>query len=105
MQRQFEFLKGTSFSGWTSNIVKPLNREQMLQQQLNQAKAEFDSLNVRSLEYKALKRDADADKTLYEELTGKINEAGINDGFQGSSIRLADLARPALRARIPENEA
>lgn len=78
-----------------------LNREQMLQQQLNQAKAEVDSLNVRSLEYKALKRDADADKTLYEELTGKINEAGINEGFQGSSIRLADLARPALRPIFP----
>ncbi len=40
-------------------------------------------MNARSLEYKALKRDADPEKTFYEELTKKINEAGINSGFQG----------------------
>jgi len=42
----------------------------------------------------ALKRDADADKALYEELTKRIKEAGINASFQNSSIRLADEARP-----------
>ena len=101
LQRQLDVLKGNVIQRVDAGYREALNREQMLQQQLNQAKAEVDSLNVRSLEYKALKRDADADKTLYEELTGKINEAGINEGFQGSSIRLADLARPALRPIFP----
>ena len=53
---------------------------------------------------KSLKRDADADKTVYEELTKKINEASINSGFQGSSIRLADLARPGAEAGISQNQ-
>ena len=53
-------------------------------------KAEFDRLNARSFEYQTLKREADGDKKLYEELVRKIKEAGINASFQNSSIRVAD---------------
>ena len=57
------------------------------------AKSEFDLVNARSYEYQAVKREADADKTLYAELVRKIKEAGINAGFQNSAIRIADSAR------------
>jgi succinoglycan biosynthesis transport protein ExoP len=66
------------------------------------AKADFDHVNARSFEYQALKREADADKTLYEELVRKIKEAGINAGFQNSAIRIADPARPALKPAFPD---
>ena len=59
-----------------------------------ETKAEFDRLNARSFEYQALKREAEADKKLYEELVRKIKEAGINAGFQNQPIRIADPARP-----------
>jgi succinoglycan biosynthesis transport protein ExoP len=71
-----------------------LNREEMLKKAVNETKAEVDRLNARSFEYQALKREAEADKKLYEELVRKIKEAGINAGFQNSAIRLADPARP-----------
>ena len=67
-----------------------LDREQMLQKAVAETKAEFDRLNARSFEYQTLKREAEADKKLYEELVRKIREAGINAGFQNSSIRIAD---------------
>jgi succinoglycan biosynthesis transport protein ExoP len=76
-------------------------RETMLQQAVQATKAEFDSLNARSFEYQALKREAEADKTLYEELVRKIREAGINASFQNSSIRIADPARPAVKPVFP----
>lgn len=101
LQRQFDAMKTEIAQRVEIEFRQALSREQMLQQNLSETKAEFDSLNSRSLEYKALKRDADADKTLYEELTKKINEAGINSGFQGSSIRLADPARPGLKPVFP----
>ena len=41
-----------------------LNRELMLRKAVAETKAEFDSLNARSFEYQALKREAEADKTL-----------------------------------------
>jgi succinoglycan biosynthesis transport protein ExoP len=78
-------------------------REAMVGGAVTAAKAEFDRMNARSFEYQALKREADADKNLYEQLVRKIREAGINAGFQNSSIRIADAARPALKPVYPNH--
>ena len=77
------------------------NREAMLESAVTQTKAEFDRLNAHSFEYQTLKRDADGDKSLYDELVRKIREAGINASFQNSSIRVADEARPGLKPVFP----
>src|SRR5258708_39039344 len=69
---------------------------------MTDAKAEFDQMNGRSFEYKALKQEADTDKALYEEIIRKIREGGINASFESSSIRLADVARPALYPSFPK---
>jgi succinoglycan biosynthesis transport protein ExoP len=76
-------------------------REAMVSVAVTAAKAEFDRMNARSFDYQAVKREADADKNLYEQLVRKIREAGINAGFQNSSIRIADAARPALKPVFP----
>ena len=76
-------------------------REQMLEKAVAETKAEFDRLNARSFEYQSLKREAEADKKLYEELVRKIKEAGINAGFQNSAIRVADSARPSIKPVYP----
>src|SRR5262249_45395579 len=55
-----------------------------------------------SFEYQQLKREAEADKKLYEELVRRIKEAGINASFQNSSIRLADMARPPIKPVSPD---
>lgn len=78
-----------------------VNREDMLKKAVDQTKAEFDRLNARSYEYQSLKREAEGDRKVYEELVRKIKEAGINAGFQNSSVRLADPARPAVRPVFP----
>ena len=77
------------------------NRETMLSAAVQETKAEFDKLNERSFEYQTKKREAEGDKKLYEELVRKIKEAGINAGFQNSSIRVADPARPGLKPVFP----
>ena len=79
-----------------------VNREAMLARAVQETKAEFDRLNARSFEYQTLKREADGDKNLYEELVRKIREAGINASFQNSSIRIADPARPGLKPVFPK---
>ncbi|HET8550506.1 MAG TPA: polysaccharide biosynthesis tyrosine autokinase, partial [Bryobacteraceae bacterium] len=77
------------------------NREAMLRKAVTETKAEFDKLNARSFEYQQLKREAEADKKLYDELVRRIKEAGINASFQNSSIRLADAARPPVKPVFP----
>jgi succinoglycan biosynthesis transport protein ExoP len=79
-----------------------VNREAMISTAVQDTKAEFDRLNSRSFEYQTLKREADGDKKLYEELVRKIKEAGINASFQNSSIRVADPARPGLKPVFPK---
>ncbi|MCC7176734.1 MAG: polysaccharide biosynthesis tyrosine autokinase [Bryobacterales bacterium] len=81
--------------------AEAVRREGMLQKAVQETKAEWDSLNARSFEYQALKREAEADKALYEELVRKIKEAGINASFQNSAIRIADSARPAVKPVFP----
>lgn len=77
-------------------------REQMLQKSVAETKSEYDTLNLRSFEYQRAKREADADKNLYDELVRKIREAGINAGFQNNMVRIADLARPAWKPVFPK---
>lgn len=79
-----------------------VSREGMLRAAVAETKAEFDKLNARSFEYQQLKREAEGDKKLYEELVRRIKEAGINASFQNSSIRLADAARPPVKAVFPD---
>ena len=81
--------------------TEAMNREALVQNAVRQVKSEFDRLNIRSFEYQNAKREADADKKLYEELVRKIKEATINTSFQNSSIRIADLARPAYKPVFP----
>jgi capsular exopolysaccharide synthesis family protein len=78
-----------------------LNREQMLQKAVGETKGEWDSINANSFQYQQLKREADADKALYDELIRKIREANINAGFQNNNIRIADVARPAAGPVVP----
>ncbi len=94
VQQQLAATRGSIVRRVEIEFREAQNREGMLQKAVSETKAEWDALNVRSFEYQAFKREADADKKLYEELTTRIKEAGINAGFQNSSIRLADPARP-----------
>jgi capsular exopolysaccharide synthesis family protein len=101
LQRQFETARTGIVRRVETEYKEAVNREAMLQKAVAENKAEFDKLNVRSFQYQGLKREADADRGLYEELVRKIKEASINAGFQNSSIRIADPALPGLNPVYP----
>ncbi len=102
VQRQFEEMKHNVAQRIDTDYREALTREKMLQSAVAETKAEYDQLNARSFQYQQLKRDADADKTLYGDLERRIREAEINSGFQNSSIRIADLARPPDKPVFPK---
>jgi capsular exopolysaccharide synthesis family protein len=101
VQRQIERAQQNTMQRVDVEYREAMNRESMLRKAVAETKSEFDRLNARSFEYQSLKREAEADKSLYEELVRKIKEASINSGFQNSAIRIADMARPALKAVFP----
>jgi capsular exopolysaccharide synthesis family protein len=101
IQAQFESARQNIARRVEVEYKEAQNRELMLKQAVTETKAEFDHINARSFEYQAVKRGAEADKKLYEELTTKIKEATINAGFQNNAIRLADSARPGQSPVYP----
>jgi len=101
LQQEYEGLKGSIAKRVDAEYREAIDREKGLKDAVNETKTDLDKLNEKAVLYRTLKRDADADKTLYNDLDRKIKEAGINAGFQNSAIRLADLARPARRAIFP----
>lgn len=101
IEKQFDDTRTNVMRRVEVEYSEAISRETMLKSAVVETKAEFDNLNARSFQYESLKREADADKRLYEELTTKIKEAEINAGFQNSAIRIADTARPAIRAVFP----
>lgn len=81
---------------------KVRDQESLLRKDVAETKGEYDSLNQRSFEYQRVKREADADRSLYEELVRKIREAEINAGFENNAVRIADSARPAWKPVLPK---
>jgi capsular exopolysaccharide synthesis family protein len=104
LQRQYQVARTSVVRRVETEYKEAANREAMLQKTVGETKGEFDRLNARSFQYHELKREADADRGLYEELVRKIKEAGINSGFQNSSIRIADAARPGLNPVFPNTK-
>ncbi len=104
LERQLEANKEKIMRRVEVEYEESLRREAMLQEAVVTTKNEFDALNARSFEYQQLKREADADKRLYEELVWRVQEAGLNANFQNNHIRLADAARPPLDPVSPRVE-
>ena len=75
-------------------------RESLLTQALDEQKAEANQMAERLVEYNILKREAEANKTLYDGLMTKLKEVDISSALQSSNIRVVDPAMiPAYPSR------
>jgi capsular exopolysaccharide synthesis family protein len=101
LQRQFQAARDSIVRLVETEYKEAVNRETMLKKAVDENKAEFDRINAKSFQYHELKREADADRTLYDELIRRIKESGINANFQSDSIRIADAALPGLNPVFP----
>ncbi|GAC1633018.1 MAG: exopolysaccharide regulatory tyrosine autokinase VpsO [Candidatus Acidiferrum sp.] len=67
-------------------------REQLLTQALDQQKVEVNQMAAKLVEYNILKREAEANKTLYDGMLTKLKEANIAGALKSSNIRVVDPA-------------
>ena len=75
-------------------------RESLLTQALERQKSEANQMSERLVKYNILKRDAEANKALYDGLLTKLKEADISVGLKASNIRIVDPAMiPSTPAR------
>ena len=75
-------------------------REGLLSEALNEQKAEVNVMAESMVEYNILKREAEANKTMYDGLLTKLNESLLSAGLKSSNIRVVDPAMiPASPSR------
>jgi succinoglycan biosynthesis transport protein ExoP len=75
-----------------SNYKEAQQRETLLTQALDQQKAETNQMAGKLVEYNILKREAEANKTLYDGLMTKLKETAISQSLRSSNIRVIDAA-------------
>ena len=104
IERQFDEARKNVNRRVSVEYQQALDHEEMLKKTVIAEKAEYDRLNSHSFEYQQLKRDADTDKTLYDDLQKRIQETSINAGFQNNSIRIESPARPPDAPMFPRTK-
>lgn len=102
LEKQLEAARKNIENRVSAEYREAVDREAMLGKEYLETKAEFDLSNARTFQFTALQRDADADRSIYEELVRKIKEAGINAGYQNNAINISDPARPSLSPVYPD---
>jgi len=75
-----------------SDYKEARQRETLLTKALDEQKAETNQMAGKLVEYNILKREAEANKTLYEGLMTKLKETAISQGLRSSNIRVVDAA-------------
>jgi capsular exopolysaccharide synthesis family protein len=75
-----------------SNYKEARQRETLLNQELDKQKGETNQMAGKLVEYNILKREAEANKTLYDGLMTKLKETAISQGLRSSNIRVIDAA-------------
>ena len=76
--------------------------EDLLSRALDEQKAEVNVMSEKMIQYNILKREAEANKALYDSLETKLKEAQISSGLKSSNIRIVD---PAMIPSTPSRPA
>jgi capsular exopolysaccharide synthesis family protein len=86
--------------GLESDYHEAQQRETMWANRLDEQKAAANQMSEKLVEYNILKREAEANKVLYEGLMTKLKETALSAGLRSSNIRVVDPAMiPSTPAR------
>ena len=83
-----------------------VQRESLLTTAFEQQKQQANQLNESAIEYSTLKRDAETNRQLYQDLLQRLKEAGVSAGLRSSNIRVVDIARTPtqpIKPNVPRN--
>ena len=87
--------------GIRDEYMAALQRENLLTTAFEQQKQEANQLNESAIEYSVLKRDAESNRQLYQDLLQRLKEAGVSAGLRSSNIRVVDIARTPTQPIAP----
>jgi capsular exopolysaccharide synthesis family protein len=76
--------------------------EDLLSKALDEQKTEVNAMSEKMIQYNILKREAEANKVLYDGLETKLKEAQISSGLKSTNLRIVD---PAMVPSTPSRPA
>ena len=85
-----------------SDYREAKQHEELLNKALDEQKGEVSVMSGKMIQYNILKREAEANKALYDSLQTKLKEAEISSGLKSSNIRIVD---PAMIPSTPSRPA
>ncbi len=85
-----------------SDYREAKQHEELVSKALDDQKAEVNVMSGKMIQYNILKREAEANKALYDSLETKLKEAQIASGLKSSNIRIVD---PAMVPSTPSRPA
>jgi capsular exopolysaccharide synthesis family protein len=88
--------------GVRDEYLAAVQRENLLTTAFEQQKQEANQLNESAIEYSVLKRDAESNRQLYQDLLQRLKEAGVSAGLRSSNIRVVDVARTPTSPITPD---
>jgi succinoglycan biosynthesis transport protein ExoP len=92
--------------GIRDEYMAAVQRENLLTTAFEQQKQQANQLNESAIEYSVLKRDAETNRQLYQDLLQRLKEAGVSAGLRSSNIRVVDVARTPthpIKPNVPRN--
>src|ERR1039457_4577158 len=92
--------------GVRDEYLAAVQRENLLTTAFEQQKHEANQLNESAIEYSVLKRDAEGNRQLYQDLLQRLKEAGVSAGLRSGNIRVVDVARTPtypVKPNVPRN--
>jgi capsular exopolysaccharide synthesis family protein len=75
--------------------------EDKLRDVYQEKKAQASKLNDRAIEYGIAKQEAENSRSLYEDLSKRLNEAGVIEGLRSSNISIVSTAKVAAKPASP----
>ena len=84
-----------------NDYIAAQEREKLLKAALAQQMTLQTQQNESAIEYNVLKREADTNRQLYNDLLGKLKEAGIAAGLKSSNIRIVNPAQIPISPSRP----
>jgi succinoglycan biosynthesis transport protein ExoP len=88
--------------GVRDEYLAAVQRENLLTTAFEHQKQEANQLNESAIEYSVLKRDAESNRQLYQDLLQRLKEAGVSAGLRSSNIRVVDVARTPTSPIAPD---
>jgi polysaccharide biosynthesis transport protein len=85
-----------------TEYLEAKQHEELLTRVLDSQKTEVNAMSEKMIQYNILKREAQANKSLYDSLQTKLKEAEISEGLRSQNIRIVD---PAMVPSYPTRPA